>query len=374
MSSIYIHIPFCKSRCIYCDFFSTTQLELRNQYVDAVCKEIALTDKYLEGDTIHSVYFGGGTPSQLSVEHIRNILNTITLHHPIAADCEITIELNPDDVTPAYVAELHDSPINRISLGIQTFCDATLQFIHRRHTAQEAINAVRLFQSSGYDNISIDLMFGFPGETIDDWRNDISQALQLDIQHLSAYSLMYEEGTRLYEMLTSHHIQEIDEERSRDMYRILMEQMQKAGFEHYEISNFAKPNYYSRHNSSYWNNTHYLGVGAGAHSYNGNSRQSNVCNLQQYINGINKQQPIIDLEVLPKDQQFNEMVMTRLRTSKGLQLEAVKQQFGSDYYTHLVQAATPYYNIGLLKNTDGNLILTPKGIYTSNDIIASLFV
>ena len=175
-------------------------------------------------------------------------------------------------------------------------------------------------------------------------------------------------------MLTSHHIQEIDEERSRDMYRILMEQMQKAGFEHYEISNFAKPNYYSRHNSSYWNNTHYLGLGAGAHSYNGNSRQSNVCNLQQYINGINKQQPIIDLEVLPKDQQFNEMVMTRLRTSKGLQLEAVKQQFGSDYYTHLVQAATPYYNIGLLKNTDGNLILTPKGIYTSNDIIASLFV
>ena len=374
MSSLYIHIPFCKSRCIYCDFFSTTQLTLRDQYVDAVCKEIALTDQYLDGDTIHSIYFGGGTPSQLSVSQIRRILDTIAQHHPIAADCETTIELNPDDVTPAYVAELHDLPINRISLGIQTFRDTTLQFIHRRHTAQEAITAVRLLQSYGYDNISIDLMFGFPGETVDDWQNDIRQALQLNIQHLSAYSLMYEEGTRLYELLTSHEIQEIDEERSRDMYRLLMEQMQEAGFEHYEISNFAKPNYYSRHNSSYWDNTNYLGVGAGAHSYNGNSRQSNVSNLRQYIDGINQQQPVVDLEVLTTDQQFNEMVMTRLRTSKGLQLDSVKHQFGSDRYQHLIQAATPYYNLGLLKNTDGKLILTPKGIYISNDIIASLFI
>lgn len=374
MSCIYVHIPFCKSRCIYCDFFSTTQLELRNQYVDTVCKEIALTDKYLDGDTIHSIYFGGGTPSQLSVEQIRSILDTIAQHHPIAPDCETTIELNPDDVTPTYVDELRCLPINRISLGIQTFRDTTLQFIHRRHSAQEAINAVQLLQARGFDNISIDLMFGFPGETLDDWRNDISQALQLDIQHLSAYSLMYEEGTRLYELLASHHIQEIDEERSNDMYRLLMEQMQDAGFEHYEISNFAKPNYYSRHNSSYWNNTHYLGLGAGAHSYNGNSRQSNVCNLKQYIGGIDQEQPVIELEMLTKDQQFNEMVMTRLRTCKGLYLDDIKHLFGSDYYQHIIKAATPYYNIGLLNHVDGNLVLTPKGIYTSNDIIASLFV
>ena len=374
MSSIYIHIPFCKSRCIYCDFFSTTQLSLRHQYVDALCKEVALTDQYLGGDTIHSIYFGGGTPSQLSVEQIHHILNTIAQHHPITPDCETTIELNPDDVTPAYVEGLRHLHINRISLGIQTFHDATLQFIQRRHSAQEAIDAVRLLQSSGYDNISIDLMFGFPEETLDDWQNDINQALQLNVQHLSAYSLMYEAGTRLYEMLTSHHIQEIDEDCSRDMYRLLMKQMKDAGFEHYEISNFAKPNYYSRHNSSYWNNTHYLGLGAGAHSYNGSCRQSNICNLKQYIDGITRQQPVVEVETLTKDQQYNEMVMTRLRTCKGLQLDEIKTLFGPTYYDHLIKAAAPYYNIGLLKNTDGNLILTPKGIYVSNDIIASLFV
>ena len=374
MSCIYVHIPFCKSRCIYCDFFSTTQLELRNQYVDAVCKEIALTQQYLNGDTIHSIYFGGGTPSQLSAMQISHILDTISQHHPVTNDCEITIEMNPDDVTPTYVDELRPLPINRISLGIQSFHDATLQFIHRRHTAQEAINAVQLLQANEYGNISIDLMFGFPGETLNDWLNDISQALLLNIQHLSAYSLMYEEGTQLYELLTSHHIQEIEDEYSRDMYSLLMEKMQDAGFEHYEISNFAKPNYYSRHNSSYWNNTHYLGLGAGAHSYNGTSRQSNVSDLKKYIDGINQKHPVIDIEMLTKDQQYNEMVMTRLRTSKGLQMDTIKHLFGNDYYQHLIQAAIPYYNIGLLKNTDGNLILTPKGIYISNDIIASLFV
>ena len=374
MSCIYIHIPFCKSRCIYCDFFSTTQLELRNQYVDAVCKEIALTDKYLEGDTIHSVYFGGGTPSQLSVAQIRRILDTISQHHPIATDCETTIELNPDDVTPTYANELHNLPINRISLGIQTFNDATLRFLHRRHTAQKAIDTVQLLQAIGYDNISIDLIFGFPGETLDEWSHDIDQALQLDIQHLSAYSLMYEEGTKLYELLANHHIQEIDEERSRDMYRMLMDKMDEAGFEHYEISNFAKPGRYSRHNSSYWNSTHYLGLGAGAHSFNGTSRQNNICNLKEYINGIQLGLPKVEIETLTKDQQYNEMVMTRLRTKKGLKIEAVNEMFGSKYYYHLIEAATPYYNLGLLKNTDDTLTLTPKGIYISNDIIASLFV
>ena len=374
MSCIYVHIPFCKSRCIYCDFFSTTQLELRSEYVDAVCKEIAITDKYLNGDIIHSVYLGGGTPSQLSTTQIRSILDTIAQHHTIIADCETTIELNPDDVTPTYVEELRRLPINRISLGIQTFNDATLQFIHRRHTSQRAIEAVSLLQANGYDNISIDLIFGFPNETIDEWRHDIDQALQLDIQHLSAYSLMYEEGTKLYDLLANHHIQEINEECSRDMYHILMEKMKEAGFEHYEISNFAKPNYYSRHNSSYWNNTHYLGLGAGAHSFNGTSRQNNISNLKDYMKGILLKQPFVDVEILTKDQQYNEMVMTRLRTSKGLQLDAIRTLFGDTYHHHLYEASTPYINLGLLKITDGNLFLTPKGIYVSNDIMASLFV
>ena len=374
MSCIYIHIPFCKTRCIYCDFFSTTQLELREQYVEAVCKEIEMTNKYLDGDTIHSIYFGGGTPSQLDTTQIGWILNTVQAHHSIVQNCETTIELNPDDVTSKYVESLSSLPVNRVSLGIQTFNDNTLRFIHRRHTSQQAIDAVRRLQNHGFSNISIDLMFGFPGETLEDWQNDIEHALQLGIQHISAYSLMYEEGTELYRLLSSQQIHEIDEELSRNMYQTLMERLADAGFEHYEISNFAKPGYYSRHNSSYWNDTKYLGIGAGAHSYNGIIRQSNISNIKAYIDGIHEGMPKCDTEMLTRDQQYNETVMTRLRTSQGLNTDIIKERFGTDYYNHLMTAATPYYNIGLLKIDEGNLSLTPKGIYISNDIIASLFV
>ena len=374
MSCIYIHIPFCKTRCIYCDFFSTTQLELREQYVEAVCKEIEMTNKYLDGDTIHSIYFGGGTPSQLDTTQIGRILNTVQAHHSIVQNCETTIELNPDDVTSEYVESLSSLPVNRVSLGIQTFNDNTLRFIHRRHTSQQAIDAVRRLQNHGFSNIGIDLMFGFPGETLEDWQNDIEHALQLGIQHISAYSLMYEEGTELYRLLSSQQIHEIDEELSRNMYQTLMERLADAGFEHYEISNFAKPGYYSRHNSSYWNDTKYLGIGAGAHSYNGIIRQSNISNIKAYIDGIHEGMPKCDTEMLTRDQQYNETVITRLRTSQGLNTDIIKERFGTDYYNHLMTAATPYYNIGLLKIDEGNLSLTPKGIYISNDIIASLFV
>ena len=374
MSCIYIHIPFCKTRCIYCDFFSTTQLELRDQYVNAVCKEIELTDKYLDGDTIHSIYFGGGTPSQLTPSQTGRILDTIQAHHPIAQNCETTIEINPDDVTESYVAALRSLHVNRVSLGIQTFHNDILRFIHRRHTSQQAIDAVRQLQSNGFSNISIDLMFGFPGETLEDWLHDIEQALKMNVQHISAYSLMYEEGTKLYDLLTHQQIQEIDEELSRTMYQTLTERLKDAGYEHYEISNFAQPNYYSRHNSSYWNNTHYLGLGAGAHSYNGTSRQNNISNLKEYIDDIHLGEPRVEIETLSNDQKYNETVMTRLRTSKGLNTDSIKMNFGNDFYHHLMTTATPYLNIGLLKITDGNLSLTPKGIYISNDIIASLFV
>ena len=374
MSCIYIHIPFCKTRCIYCDFFSTTQLELRDQYVNAVCKEIELTDKYLDGDTIHSIYFGGGTPSQLTPSQTGRILDTIQAHHPIAQNCETTIEINPDDVTESYVAALRSLHVNRVSLGIQTFHNDILRFIHRRHTSQQAIDAVRQLQGYGFSNISIDLMFGFPGETLEDWLHDIEQALKMNVQHISAYSLMYEEGTKLYDLLTHQQIQEIDEELSRTMYQTLTERLKDAGYEHYEISNFAQPNYYSRHNSSYWNNTHYLGLGAGAHSYNGTSRQNNISNLKEYIDDIHLGEPRVEIETLSNDQKYNETVMTRLRTSKGLNTDSIKMNFGNDFYHHLMTTATPYLNIGLLKITDGNLSLTPKGIYISNDIIASLFV
>ena len=265
-------------------------------------------------------------------------------------------------------------PVNRVSLGIQSFDDRILQFIHRRHNSAKAIEAVRTLQDAGFTNISIDLMFGFPQQTLDGWTKDIDTAISLNTQHISAYSLMYEEGTQLYKLLESNKIKEIDDELSLQMYQTLVRLLKEHGYTHYEISNFALPGYESHHNSSYWDSTPYLGVGAGAHSFNGTSRQWNMYDLQQYIEGINSGKAIREIEVLTVDQQFNETVMTRLRTAKGLDLDYVNRQFGQTYIQHLEQAATPYYNNRELEK-DGNTIrLTEQGIYISNDIISSLFV
>lgn len=374
MAGIYIHVPFCKSRCIYCDFFSTTLLRWREEYISALCKEISQQRDYLGGEKIQTIYFGGGTPSQLSTEQIATVIHAIEHTFPLAESPEVTIELNPEDVTEDYARRLRQMPVNRVSLGIQSFDDRILQFIHRRHNSAKAIEAVRTLQDAGFTNISIDLMFGFPQQTLDGWTKDIDTAIGLSTQHISAYSLMYEEGTQLYKLLESNKIKEIDDELSLQMYQTLVRLLKEHGYTHYEISNFALPGYESHHNSSYWDSTPYLGVGAGAHSFNGTSRQWDVYDLQQYIEGINSGKAIREIEVLTVDQQFNETVMTRLRTAKGLDLDYVNRQFGQTYIQHLEQAATPYYNNRELEK-DGNTIrLTEQGIYISNDIISSLFV
>ena len=374
MAGIYIHIPFCKSRCIYCDFFSTTLLSRREEYVSALCKEISQQRDYLDGEKIQTIYFGGGTPSQLSTEQIATVIHAIEHTFPLAESPEVTIELNPEDVTEDYAHRLKQMPINRVSLGIQSFDDRILQFIHRRHNSAKAIEAVRTLQDAGFTNISIDLMFGFPQQTLDGWTKDIETAISLNTQHISAYSLMYEEGTQLYKLLESNKIKEIDDDLSLQMYQTLTRLLREHGYTHYEISNFALPGYESRHNSSYWNSTPYLGIGAGAHSFNGTSRQWNVYDLQQYIEGVNSGKPVRETEVLTVDQQFNETVMTRLRTVKGLDLDYVNHLFGQTYIQHLEQAATPYYNNRELEKDRNTMRLTEQGIYISNDIISSLFV
>lgn len=374
MAAIYFHIPFCKTRCIYCDFFSSTMLGKTSQYVNTLCKELEMRKYFLNEETIHSIYFGGGTPSQLSVKQISKILTKTYELFSIADDCEITIEVNPDDVSSDFAQQLRTLPVNRISMGVQTFNDETLRFINRRHTSIEAIKAVHTLQHAGYNNISIDLMFGFPGQNISDWESDIAQALQLNVQHISAYSLMYEEGTQLFRMLEKGNIVEIDEELSLKMYQTLILNLTSAGFIHYEISNFSLPGFHSRHNSSYWNNTPYLGIGAGAHSYDGTKRQWNISDISQYINGINKNTPALETETLTTQQKYNETVMTRLRTSQGLDTLMIKHEFGSEYYNHLITSATPYYNNKMIKITNDIMTLTREGIYTSNDIISSLFI
>ena len=277
-TGIYIHIPFCKSRCIYCGFYSSTLFGLQHDYAATLIKEMHLRRSEFNGlgsidspNSVDTIYIGGGTPSTLPLPDIQDILNSVSECFP-GNPREVTIEVNPDDITPEFVGRLQSFGINRISMGIQTFDDSRLQFLHRRHTSSQAIDAVRIIKDAGIENISIDLMFGFPKENIGDWQNDIKTALSLDPNHISAYCLMYEEGTPLHKMLETGKVKQIDEETYVAMYTELIDQLTSHGYEHYEISNFAKHGYRSIHNSSYWHDVPYLGFGASAHSYNGKRR------------------------------------------------------------------------------------------------------
>src|SRR3712207_5251155 len=283
MAGLYIHIPFCASRCIYCSFYSTTSLQLSNQYVDTLCKEIDLRRK--EVDTIQTIYLGGGTPSLLSPAHLQRLFQKIKSSFSTASDMEVTIECNPDDITTEFADCLANLPINRVSMGVQTFSNERLKFLRRRHTKEEVYKAVERLRNAGITNISIDLIFGFPSEQLADWEADIDEALKLNIQHISAYSLSYEEGTPLHRMRKSGIITDIDEELSLQMYELLVKKLSENGFEHYEISNFAKTataldgtaiSFRSKHNSSYWHSIPYLGIGAAAHSYDGDRKSTRL--------------------------------------------------------------------------------------------------
>ena len=372
MAGIYIHVPFCKTRCAYCDFFSTTLHDMKSRYVDALCQELIMRRNYLHDAPIGTLYFGGGTPSQLSESDFHSIFNQIEKVYGLEACEEITLEANPDDLTDDYVEMLTTLPFNRISMGIQTFHEPTLQLIGRRHTAQEAIEAVHRCQQQGFTNISIDLIYGLPGETLEQWKEDLLMAFSLKVQHISAYHLTYEQGTRLWQMLQRKEICEVDEDTSVELFRILCEEMQKAGYEHYEISNFALPNFRSRHNSAYWHEVPYLGCGPGAHSFDGDSREWNVSSLPKYIEALEQGQRNYEQETLDKDTRYNEFIMTRLRTCEGFSLNDLQQRFGQAYHDYCLHLATPYMRQGLLLQKENTLRLSREGIFVSDDIISDL--
>jgi putative oxygen-independent coproporphyrinogen III oxidase len=374
MAGIYIHIPFCKSRCIYCNFYSTTAYSnLQHRYIDAVCKELIIRQPYLKGESIRTVYIGGGTPSLLDEESLRNIFQTLEKTYGLTNCEEITIEVNPDDITKEYLSLLKRFPINRISMGVQTFDNELLKFINRRHDAQEAIHAYHLCREAGYQNISIDLIYGLPKGTITQWENDIEQVLSLRPNHISAYSLSYEEGTPLFQMRKKHLVQEVDEQRSLDCYNLLMEKLAEAGYEHYEISNFCLPGRYSRHNSSYWERIPYLGCGAAAHSYNGNEREWNISDLHLYIIGIENGERNFQFEELSSEMQYDEYIMTALRTSKGIDLTKLKELFGNERHDYCLRMAAPHIKSGKMEIEDNHLRLSRIGIFVSDDIISDLF-
>ena len=320
MAGIYIHIPFCKRRCIYCDFFSTTQSEKKADYVHALVRELEMRKDYVGNEEIETIYLGGGTPSQLSQEELEEIFTYIYKVYKVTPDAEITLEANPDDLTPEYVAMLRTLPFNRISMGIQTFQEETLKLLHRRHTAQQAIEAFKRCREAGFQNISIDLMYGLPGETLDTWGQDLQQAIDLHPEHISAYHLIYEEGTALWNLREQNKVEEAEEELSLTLFKTLIERLTKAGYQHYEISNFCLPGLHSRHNSSYWTGKKYLGCGPSAHSFDGTSRQWNVSSLEQYLKGIHTSQPDFEIEDLDLYTRYNDFVITSIRTCWGMPL------------------------------------------------------
>lgn len=372
MSMIYLHVPFCTSRCIYCDFYSTTQsATVRHEYVNAACAELANRKSYLADRLIQSIYFGGGTPSQLQIKEIAILLDSINKHYDIDTNAEITLEANPDDVTPDFAHNLRNLGFNRVSLGVQSFNDRILKMLNRRHDAATAQDAVHTLQQAGLDNISIDLIYGLPTQLLQDFSSDLQKAFSLPIKHLSTYALSIEQGTLLQRKIQSNELAETDEDTFIAEYEIMMQQAHAHGFEHYEISNFALPGFASRHNSGYWNNTPYLGIGPGAHSFNGtDERQYNEPNLGKYISAAGV--PPHTIEHLTLSDQFDEQVFTSLRTRKGLSLKNLEKRFGKAWLEDLKRAAQKHISSGNLSLNNNTLCLTRKGIMTSNDIISDL--
>lgn len=372
MAGIYIHIPFCKRRCIYCDFFSTTQSEKKSAYVRALCRELEMRRDYVGGEEIETIYLGGGTPSQLTEEELKAIFASIYHIYKVREDAEITLEANPDDLTPEYVAMLRQLPVNRISMGIQTFQEETLMLLHRRHTATQAIEAFRRCREAGFQNISIDLMYGLPGETLETWKEDLRQAINLRPEHISAYHLIYEEDTALWKLREQHQVEEADEDLSVSLFETLIDRLTEAGYQHYEISNFSLPDLHSRHNSSYWTGKKYLGCGPSAHSFNGVSRQWNVASLEGYIKGVEEGELDYEVEELDLYTRYNDYVLTSIRTCWGMSLSKLRSEFGEELYRYCMRMAKPHEDQGVLENREGVLRLTRKGIFVSDGIMSDL--
>ena len=358
MKGVYVHIPFCKSRCAYCDFFSTTQLERREEYVQALLSEIAA--RVPDNDPIDTIYFGGGTPSLLETEQIELLLNALLAKTPTLPQ-EITLEANPGDLTLEKLTALKRLGINRLSIGIQSFNDAELRLIGRRHNAAQAIQAVRDAQAADFDNISIDLIYALPEQSIESWRETIHTALQLGVQHISCYCLSYEDGTPLTRLLDDGKISRVDEDTENKLYDELCETLTANGLVHYEVSNFALPNHQSKHNSSYWNNTPYIGLGAGAHSYDGQNRRWNIADLSAYVKPMLSHSKYWEEETLTEEQKAIEHIMLGLRTKEGITLTE-----------ELKPKAKPLIEQGLLKQTDATITATQSGLHILNRIIEQL--
>lgn len=376
MAGIYIHIPYCRQVCHYCNFHFSTSLKSKNNLLAALKKEISLQKDYLETENICTIYFGGGTPSLLSGKEIMEIYSAIKENFTILSDAEITLEANPDDLTEKKLEEFSETPVNRLSIGIQSFSDEDLKFLNRTHNSKTAIASVKNAKAAGFRNITIDLMYGIPTLTHERWRQNIEQAMQLNVPHISCYSLTVEQHTALHYFIAKKKLKNISSEKSAEQFEFLITELKKNNFIHYEISNFGKEGFFSKHNCGYWTGEKYLGLGPSAHSYNGISRQWNIRSNSSYISALMQNKIPCEKEILTEKQKYNEYIMTRIRTLWGIDLNFVRNRFGENMEYYLLEQSQKHVSSGQLLLNNGetpNLSLSEKGKLFADRITADLF-
>jgi oxygen-independent coproporphyrinogen-3 oxidase len=372
MAGIYIHIPFCKQACHYCDFHFVTSLKYGNELVAALVKEIKLQKDYLKGETVETIYFGGGTPSLLGEAEINLLLNTITDIHSVAADAEITLEANPDDLNSEKLRYLKQTAVNRLSIGLQSFFDDDLQWMNRVHRGAEAEASVKRAQDTGFENITVDLIYGYPLLTDQKWKANLDKVFELAFPHVSAYSMTVEPRTALASFIKQKKQPAMNDEQSAAQFITMMDAMQKNGFEHYEISNFCKPGAYSRHNSNYWKGVKYLGIGPSAHSYDGETRKWNLANNTKYIQAVEKGGIPAETEVLTQINRLNEYIMTSLRTMWGLDIHKLNHIAVASANV-LLTAAVPFFDKEWIVQKENIIYLTQTGKLYADHIASELF-
>ncbi len=373
MSGIYIHIPFCKQACHYCNFHFSTNMKKKEEMIGALLRELEMRKSEFEDEEVHTIYFGGGTPSVLNASEIEQLLDAVYQNYRVAANPEITLEANPDDLSEYTIKELSSTAINRLSIGVQSFFEEDLKLMNRAHNAKEAEDCIKL-ACTYFNNISIDLIYGTPGMSNERWAANIEKALSFQIPHISSYALTVEPKTALKAFIEKGVIAPVEDELAEGHFHILIDKLSAAGFIQYEFSNFGKPDYFSQNNTAYWKGKKYLGIGPSAHSFDGIRRGWNVENNTKYIKSIAQGILPMETEVLSTTDRFNEYMMTGMRTIWGVSLQRIRTEFGEDYYSHLLKEAAVKLDKGLLVVDNEHLLVTPKGKFLCDGIASDLFM
>ena len=372
MAGIYLHIPFCKKKCAYCDFFSLANSKQKDDFVEALLKEILLQQHYLDNERVQTIYFGGGTPSLLSIEQLEKILNALNKNFSVDKNIELTLEANPENLSSIFLTDLKSLGFNRLSIGIQSFNNDDLALMRRTHTTQTAVQSVEKAKNKGFNNISIDLIYGLPNFTREKWKNNLEQTFQLDVQHISAYHLTIEPNTIFQKWYNQNKIHLPDDKKSLEQYQFLVEKTAANGFLHYEISNFAKDGFISLHNTNYWMDVKYLGLGPSAHSYHLTSRQWNISNLQVYLDEIFKGKVPYERENLTPTEKYNDFIITSFRTMWGINLKNMELKFGPFFTSYFLKKIHRYIDKQLCIKINNQIKLSEKGMFISDYIISDL--